>query len=229
MEQKNIAAKLVRVMKACAYIQKDSENKEQKYKYVSAAAVLEKVNAALVEANMISIPEFTITSEKEKPTARGAVWQLVTVQCKLTIIDADSGEALTVVSLGTGTDPGDKASAKAQTMALKYAWLTALNIGTGDEPSADERTDQQTFIYGPPPQQQGQPVNPQGAVLPPGLPNTARTQAICQLWTSIGWDTNMLPGYLEQRFGKPAIQLSDAELYVVANEADEYYKQRMVG
>jgi DNA-directed RNA polymerase subunit M/transcription elongation factor TFIIS len=30
---------------------------------------------------------------------------------------------------------------KAQTQAKKYAWLLALNISTGDDPEADERTD----------------------------------------------------------------------------------------
>lgn len=218
-----IAAKLVQVMKACAYVQKDAENKEQKYKYVSAAAVLEKVNAALVEANMVSIPEFSVVSEKEKPTARGGVWQLVTVQCKMTIIDADSGETLTVVSLGTGTDPGDKASAKAQTMAIKYAWLTALNIETGDEPSADERTDQQTFM------QSGAPPAP-GPVpgSPPSLPVNPRIQTICNHWQRLGWDINGLNPYLENRFHKPVNQVTDAELFVVENEAAEYTRQRMV-
>lgn len=220
-QQNKIAAKLVQVMKACGYIQKDSENKEQKYRYVSAAAVLEKVNAALVEANMVSIPEFSVVSEKEKPTARGGIWQLVTVQCRLQIIDADSGESVTVVSLGTGTDPGDKAAAKAQTMALKYAWLTALNIGTGDEPEADERTDRQDFGH--------VPANPPPAIppwMPPGLPNNPQVQTICQLWQSLGWDTSTLPGYLAQRFGKPAGDLTDAELSVVANEANQYFQQR---
>jgi len=222
MEQrKNIAAKLVKIMQKCAYVQKDAENKEQKYKYVSAAAVLEKINPALVEANMISIPEFWIESEREKATARGGIWQLVTVQCKLTIIDADSGESVTVVSLGTGADPGDKATAKAQTMALKYAWLTALNIETGDEPENDGRTDQQLFT------QPGTPTVPPTPGLSPVLPDTPKVRAICQLWQGLNWDTSLLPEYLEKRFGKPANQLTDQDLSVVENEANYYYQQRM--
>lgn len=221
MEQKNIAAKLVQVMKTCGYVRKDSENKEQKYKYVSAAAVAEKVNQALVENRLISVPEFSLVSEKEKATAKGGIWQLVTVQCKLTIIDADSGESVTVVSLGTGTDPGDKAAAKAQTMAMKYAWLTALNIETGDEPENDGRTDQQEFM------RPGAPAASTVPGLPPGLPDTPKIRAICQLWQGLNWDTGTLPGYLEQRFGKPASQLTDAELVVVENEANFYYQQRM--
>lgn len=211
--KKNIAGKLVQVMKACGYVQKDSENKEQKYKYVSAAAVLEKVNPALVEARLISIPQFIIVSEREKPTARGGVWQLVNVQCTLKIIDADSSEWVTVTSLGTGTDPGDKATAKAQTMALKYAWLTALNIETGDEPSADERTDQQAFITSV-------------QVLPAGIPDTPHFRHLCSLWEQVGWGINTLAGYLEQRFGKPVGEINFAEVEIVIAEANQYVQTR---
>ncbi|CCO08248.1 ERF family protein [Desulforamulus hydrothermalis] len=213
-ERKNIAAKLVQVAKACGYVQKDSENKEQRYKYVSAAAVMEKVNPALVEARLISVPKFSVVSEKEKSTTKGAVWQLVTVECQLTIIDADSGEFVSVISLGTGTDPGDKAVAKAQTMALKYAWLTALNIETGDEPEADERTDKTEFTV-------HQPVNG-------GIPNSPRYQELIGLWRQMGWDINSLPGYLEQRFHKPLSHLTEPELSAMVHEAQGYLQQRMV-
>jgi hypothetical protein len=201
----NIAAKLVQVMKICGYVQKDSTNKEQKYNYVSAAAIAEKVNAALVENRLISVPRFTIVSEKEKSTARGGVWQLVTVQCNLHIVDVDSGESVTVVSLGTGTDPGDKAVAKAQTMAIKYAWLTALNIETGDEPEADPATDRQEFVN-------QQPVNP-------------IFTEICSLWQLLGWEVNSINSYLEKRFNKPVNQVTDTELTVIANEAKSYLQQ----
>ena len=196
-------------------MQKDATNKEQKYKYVSAAAILGKVNEALAQANVASIPEFSIVSEKEKSTSRGGVWQLVTVQCHLTIIDADSGEVVTVTSLGTGTDPGDKAVAKAQTMALKYAWLTALNIETGDDPEADSNTDKTEFTN-------------QGQQAAATLPNTPRVQELIGLWHQLGWDVNSLPSYLQQRYHKPANQLTDPELAAMVSETQGYLQQRMV-
>lgn len=210
---KSVAAKLVQVAKACKYVQKDATNKEQKYKYVSAAAILGEVNEALAQANLASVPEFSIVSEKEKSTSGGKVWHLVTVQCKMAIIDADSGESVTVTSLGTGTDPGDKAVAKAQTMALKYAWLTALNIETGDEPEADERTDQASFVS------QGQQVG----AFPQNL-----WQKLTGLWQQIGWDPNAMPSYLEQRYHKQVSQLTDPELTAMIDEVQGYLQQRMV-
>jgi len=219
---KNIAAKLVKVMQACGgYIQKDAENKKQNYKYVSAAAVMEKVNPALVENNMVSIPVYSVVSEREKSTSGGGLWQLVTVQLELKIIDVDSGESVAAISLGTGYDPGDKAVAKAQTMALKYAWLTALNMGTGDEPEADENTDKQTFVNAP-----LAPQAPAPMMIPAGLPNSPTVTELCQNWQSIGWDTYMLPNYLAQRFSKPAIHLTEPELMVILNESRQYCQQK---
>ncbi len=209
---KNIAAKLVQVAKTCGYVQKDSTNKEQKYKYVSAAAILGKVNEALVQANMASIPEFSVVSEKEKSTSRGGIWQLITVQCKLQIVDAESGESVTVTSLGTGTDPGDKAVAKAQTMALKYAWLTALNIETGDDPEADPKTDKAEFTNQP--------------LVQTWPPNSPRLQELITIWQQMGWDPNMIPSYLEQRYNKPANQLTDPEMAAMVSEAQGYLQQR---
>lgn len=141
-ELKNIASKLVKIMAACDYVQKGGVNKFHNYKYASAADVLEKVNAACVANNVASITYAKILSEKEKANKSGALEYLVTVEMTLNLIDGDSGESLTIISLGTGQDPGDKAVAKAQTMALKYAWMAALNISTGDDPEADEGVDE---------------------------------------------------------------------------------------
>ena len=130
-EKISLAAKICRIMKDCHYVQKDGRNDFHKYNYASAANVLEKVNEACAEHGVASIPRFEIIASDK----------VVTVQCTLTLLDADSGETYSIVSLGSGQDAGDKAVAKAQTMALKYAWMTTLNISTGDDPEADEETD----------------------------------------------------------------------------------------
>lgn len=138
---KAIAAKLVKLMGDCGYIQKDGKNTFHRYSYASAANVLEKVNDSCVKHNVASIVNYEIIGEKEKTTKQGAVEQLITVKATLKIIDADSGESIDAVAMGTGQDSGDKAIAKAQTMALKYCWMTTLNISTGDDPEADESVD----------------------------------------------------------------------------------------
>lgn len=227
MVRTGIYKKLGTLARACAYVQKDAENKEQKYKYASAEAILEKVNAALTEVGLISIPKYSLISEKEKPTAKGAIWQLILLQLDLQIVDIDTGDFITVTSLGAGADPGDKAPAKAQTMALKYAWITALNIAIGDDPEADPGTDRQTFTaQGPPPGQYAPPPAEYG--LPPGLPNSQTVYTICNNWRRLGWDINGLASYISTRYSKPADQALEAELLVVLNESIQYLRERGV-
>lgn len=219
-----VATKLVAVMKKCEYVQKDGDNKQQKYKYVSEAAVLRKIQPLLVEQKLIAIPKFTIISEREKSTANGALWQLTTVQCEMTIIDSESGETLTIIALGTGVDPNDKGIAKAQTMAQKYAWLKALQIETGNDPEADEKTDAQTFVDG---------AN--------GNTNWNGTQNIgvhvvdtrnepvfelSRLWQFAGWNVNELPDYISKRFDKPKDQVNNTEYTVLLKEQISYLQQQ---
>lgn len=141
-EIKHVASKLANVMAACRYIQKDRRNEFLRYNYASASAVLERVNAACADQNLATVVIPKILSQTEKTSRSGAVETLVTVQTDVTLVDCDSGESVTFSGLGSGQDVGDKAVAKAQTMALKYAWMTTLNISTGDDPEADAHEDE---------------------------------------------------------------------------------------
>lgn len=44
---------------------------------------------------------------------------------------------MSIVGLGSGQDSGDKAIMKAQTAAIKYAYLLSFAISTGDDPEND--------------------------------------------------------------------------------------------
>ena len=139
---KAIATKLVNVMNECGYIQKQGKNEFHKYKYAMAADVLEKVNAALVKNKIASYAVPEIINFIDITNQKGNVEHLATVKMTLTIIDSESGESLQIIGLGSGQDSGDKAIMKAQTAALKYAWMLTLNISTGDDPEADSAVDE---------------------------------------------------------------------------------------
>jgi hypothetical protein len=138
-----LAAKLCKVMAACRVVPKDKENKslKQNYKYVSSDAVLEKANPAFVAAKLATVYELTILDRQPRTTNGGGMWELVTVRARLKIIDSETGAMIETDGIGQGYDGGDKALSKAQTQARKYALLLALNISTGEDPEADERTD----------------------------------------------------------------------------------------
>jgi hypothetical protein len=154
--QSNLAAALVKMQDACSYVYKGGRNQSQGYNYASAADVLRHVNAAACENSVASFPSADLLDCIQVPTRNGQT-NLATVRVTMTLVHAPSGERLTVSALGQGADPGDKAVAKAQTMAIKYAWMLALNISTGDDPEADESTDRAHLDA---PQSQGAPRQP---------------------------------------------------------------------
>ena len=139
---KAIAKKLVLVMADCAYIQKSGTNDFHRYKYATAADVLEKVNSSLVKHGVAVTAQAELIDLREVTTAKGNIERLATVRTTLTLVDSDSGESMICSGIGSGQDPGDKASMKACTASLKYAWLMTLAIATGDDPEADASVNQ---------------------------------------------------------------------------------------
>ena len=139
---KAIAGKLVQVMAECSQVRKNGSNDFHHYKYATSADVLEKVNAALVKHKLASIVTPEVLQSSEILNSKGNAEQRVTVRVAVTLVDADSGESVQLVGLGSGQDGGDKAVMKAQTAAIKYAFLMGLAISTNDDPEADSRTDE---------------------------------------------------------------------------------------
>lgn len=139
-----IAKKFVEVMRDCSHVSKNGTNDFHKYKYATAADVLEKVNTSLTKHALASVVTPNLLNMQQVTTAKGNVEQLATVEVVITLIDAESGESLTLKGLGSGQDFSDKSIAKAQTMAIKYAYLNSLAIATNDDPEADSKTDEVT-------------------------------------------------------------------------------------
>lgn len=137
---KKIAMKLVKVMEECGYVQKNGVNDFHKYKYATCADVLEKVNAALTKHQLASIVVPELVSLMDVTSAKGNIEHLATVKINITLFDAESGETVTITGIGSGQDNGDKAVMKAQTAAIKYAYLLSLAISTGDDPEEDNKT-----------------------------------------------------------------------------------------
>ena len=140
-----IAKKLVLIMGECAHVAKDGFNDYHKYKYASAAGVLEAVNAALVKHKVASVVTPAILSSFDVTNAKGNIEHQVTVGCNILLIDSESGESMDLYGIGTGQDAGDKAVMKAETAAIKYAYLLSMAISTGDDPEADVKTDENSF------------------------------------------------------------------------------------
>ena len=135
-----LAKKILNVMKACRKLSYDSNNEEVGYKYVSAAKVNAAVNKALVENGIICLASSRIVDTYAVKTTGGNE-NFAAVDVELTLRDTDSEEEFKIRGSGSGIDAGDKAVAKAQTMAVKYAWKNTLLIAdSSDDPDANKNT-----------------------------------------------------------------------------------------
>ena len=184
---KLIAAKLTKIMQACSYVQKTGYNDFHKYKYATAADILEKANESMVQNNVASIVRPELIEFRDVQNARGATEHLATVRTTITLIDNDSGETIELIGMGSGQDSSDKAVMKAQTAALKYAWMMSLNISTGDDPEADTpekpKADRPKAEQPKTEQTKPPPATPQMAT-------EAQRKKIDELRTACGWSTD---------------------------------------
>lgn len=146
MENMKIAKKLVNVMAECSHIAKNGLNSYHQYKYATAEDVLLKVNTALTKNKIASVVIPEIASMVDVTNLKGNTEHLVTVNVQIKLIDSESGECVDLFGIGSGQDAGDKAVMKAQTAAIKYAYMMSLCIATGDDPEADTKTDENSSI-----------------------------------------------------------------------------------
>lgn len=136
-----ITNKLIAVMNDVSHIAKNGTNDFHKYKYATSADVLEKINSAFVRYGICPVAKAKLISLETVTNAKGNQERLATVQMFIRLVDVESGEYVDIAGLGNGQDSGDKAVMKAQTAAIKYAFMMNFCISTGDDPEADANTD----------------------------------------------------------------------------------------
>src|SRR5690625_2271747 len=144
--KKSLVQKLANVMREVKYIEKKGFNKFNNYKYATESDVSEKVREVLSEQNVIMLPDVIEHSTREHKNRKGYTEYIATVKVKITFIDGDTDEKLSIHSIGEGQDAGDKAVYKAITGATKYALMKAFMIPTGDDPEADNGVDERNQI-----------------------------------------------------------------------------------
>lgn len=129
------------VLAALPAIGKTSENKQQGFKYRSIDTVLDHVNPLFARFGIAVIPRLQSVFYDERQVRSGSTMYVakITVNWDIWGVCGDSFMAQTV---GEGTDMGDKATSKAQTMAFKYLLWPALAIASNEDP--DGETPQET-------------------------------------------------------------------------------------
>ena len=126
MENTKIAKKLVEIMAECARVAKNGINTFHNYKYATAEDVLQKVNEALTKNKIACIVVPELLEFTDVTNLKGNTEHLATVKVGISLIDSESGETVQFYGIGSGQDAGDKAVMKAQTAAIKYAYMLSL-------------------------------------------------------------------------------------------------------
>lgn len=126
---KNILTKLNAVMAEVDYIQKDKRNTHQGYTYASEKAIKDALHKFLVKHKVVFYVETNNIRVDNNTTILDVTYHFV---------DADSGEEVKGVFVGTGQARDDKGNWGAVTGAIKYILTSTFLIPTGDDPENSE-------------------------------------------------------------------------------------------
>ena len=131
-----IAQAMSAIMKEVGAIAKKDKNQAQGFNFRGIDSVVNAVSPALQKYGVIVVPsvedyEYATVEIGRNRTARGHVKVKVTY----TFIGAN-GDSIKATVVGEAMDAGDKATAKAMSVAFRTALLQALSLPT-DEPDPD--------------------------------------------------------------------------------------------
>ena len=150
-------------------IGKDSRNKEQGFMYRSIDAVLKHAHGLFADHGVHVIPVEQHATYGTRTTAKGSVWTVCHVEVIWQVRGVE-GDSFTAMTVGEGTDSGDKATSKAQTMAFKYLLWPALMVADHEDPDGetpDDAVDTYAPVADAPPARSRTSRPPPGGGAPP--------------------------------------------------------------
>ncbi len=125
----NIHQRMLAVMKDVGYIQKGDKTVNNQYRFVSHDSVTAKLRVAFIEHGIVA------TTHVERHSQDG---NRTEVDVRVEFINVDEpSDRVTINAFGYGIDPQDKGPGKAVSYAVKYAYLKAFALETGDDPERD--------------------------------------------------------------------------------------------
>jgi len=138
---KNLASKMLKVIKAVeGKVEKTGWNNFHKYKYITEADITEAIRPALLDNNLVIFTSL-VSSTEMSPAGKNNEQKVYQIIFEHTLVDADSGESITLQSAGTGADALDKSIYKSQAGAFKYFIMKNFFIsGDSEDPENDSTT-----------------------------------------------------------------------------------------
>ena len=125
----NIYQRMLKVMEAVSYVQKEEKKVNNQYTFVSHDAVTKKIRPELVKNGIVAIARVISHTQDGNRTE---------ADVEVDFVNAEKpDEKVTISAFGYGIDPQDKGPGKAISYAVKYAYLKAFALETGDDPERD--------------------------------------------------------------------------------------------
>ena len=135
-ETPSIVQALSAVMNEVKAVTKDGKNTFDKYNFRGIDGTMNAVGPALRNHGVIAVPMVTELEHGTATTGKGAV--MTTVNLKMTVRwYGPAGDFIESITWGEAFDRGDKATAKAHSVAFRTAMLETLCLPT-QEPDPDE-------------------------------------------------------------------------------------------
>lgn len=127
----SIVERLRNVMALTGAVAKGDKNQSQGWNFRGVDAVVNAVSPALREAGVVVVPYVEAHEVSTVQTSGGKPMQSAKVRVRYTFYGLD-GDCIEAVSVGEAFDSGDKATAKAMSVALRTCLLQALMLPTND-------------------------------------------------------------------------------------------------
>ena len=135
-----IAINKVMAVMAADGIGKSRKNQQQGYNFRGIDDVYNSLARPMVEAGLVVLPRVLSRECKDAQTKSGGNLFYVVVECEFDFIAVSDGSKHTVKTFGEAMDSADKATNKAMSAALKYAYMQAFCIPTEGDNDADAHT-----------------------------------------------------------------------------------------
>jgi hypothetical protein len=174
--------KIAAVAGGVTSVEKDGQNKDQKYRYATPAGIMSAVKPLLAEQGLAIVPHLVDYAEIDtgQRSSGGKPFLISRVTMHYHIVDGESGGAIVVPwQAQAGTYGDDKGLAKAQTIALRTFLVQLFQIPAEDPDTdpdrADPRPDDRT-TYAPQQVRQPRPASLPVRPAPPAAATSAPTR-----------------------------------------------------
>lgn len=126
-----IHKQLALIMEEVGAIGKDKENQTQGFKYRGIDQIVDMLHPIMAKHKVFVMPEVLSESTEERKTSRGGNLIYRVLKVRIDYVSGIDGSVQSSVVIGEGMDSGDKASNKAMTAALKYAFSQTFVLPYG--------------------------------------------------------------------------------------------------